>query len=1025
MLKRPVASSRVLVQVFIASLALGPWACRDAGRSRTLGDAGSGVDVGPYQLGPKMEPDPAAVAFGNVQVGTEATIVVLVRNTGNATLVLDGVSRGEPFDEAFDFDIDRTSIPPSGVAQLSVSFAPAQLGQHVAQLIVRSGDIRVDDQTIEITGTGVTTTLVVDPESLSFGNVVINTIKALPITVSNTSNIDASIELVEGSNLTRCDGSDDAAFCVLLRDRNIGPDGRFSLRAGESTTMEVQFSPVIAGTRERGAFTLRACASAACEVQVRLDGVGVEGGLRCDPAVLDFGQVNPGSCLTRSVACENIANAQIAIVGWGPSSGAGQATSPDFSFEPSSVRVLNEGEAVEVDVTYCPGDLGSDVGNLQIETDQALGNRDVFIRLRGAGGGPDIEVLPSQLDFGLVSLVAPARRSVLITNLGFDDLEISDIQATGAFRAPGSGATVIPPGGAYEVVVEFHPVAVGPVESELLIRSNDQDEAELRIPLIGEGIDLPSCSFELAPAQLAFGYVQIPRTQGRAFEIRNVGSSDCLVTSAALELGTDPEFTLPAGDVRSQIIGPGAAFTILVDYSPQAVGSHHGAVELSISSSIDPFHRVPLVGTGADATLFVAPNELDFGTLGVGCATRARTVQIYNTSSTPAVISSIAQAAPTNSAFVVSQRPALPATIPPGQSVEFAVAFHADQVSRYASAVEISGTFEGNPVTYLVSLQGEGSLGASQEDRFEQLTTPKVDVLFIVDFTNSMLEEQTGLAANYQAFIQFALAQNLDYHLGVTTTGTAEEAGRLMHADRIRGNPFGGPFANRIVTAATQPDPETAFTYNLQGRPLTGGAPANEAGFYAAYQALTPPVLTGHNAGFLRPDALLSVIWVTDESEETSTDVGAPTGDLDFYVSFLRSIKGFRHTELFTASAVVGDAPSGCSGPGGAAVAGPRYIEAANRTGGVFQSICTADWSQAVSDLSTTAFGFKARFFLSNPPVTSTLTVEVDGVMVPATSAAGTVLWSYDSTTNSVNFTPSAIPEPGAELLVRYAAECL
>ncbi|MCA9554139.1 MAG: choice-of-anchor D domain-containing protein [Myxococcales bacterium] len=990
---------------------------------------GDGLDV--VQLQAKMELDPATVTFGNVQVGTEATIVVLVRNTGNATLVVDGVSRGEPFDEAFDFDIDRTSIPPSGVAQLSVSFAPEQLGMHNAQLVVRSGDAKVADQTIDITGTGVTTTLVVDPESLSFGNVVINTTKTLPISLSNNSDVDANIELVEGNNLTKCGaaGSDDSAFCVLLRDRNIGPDGRFSLRAGESTTMEVQFSPVIAGTRERGQFTLRACESSACEVQVRLDGVGVEAGFRCDPAFLDFGQVNPGSCLTRSVSCENIANDQITVVGWGPSSGAGQATSPDFSFEPSSVRVLNEGEAVEVDVTYCPGDLGSDVGNLQIETDQALGNRDVFIRLRGAGGGPDIEVLPSQLDFGLVSLVAPARRSVLITNLGFDDLEISDIQATGAFRAPGSGATVIPPGGAYVVVVEFLPVAVGPVESELLIRSNDQDEAELRIPLVGEGIDLPSCSFELAPAQLAFGYVQIPRTQGRAFEIRNVGSNDCLVTSAALEVGTDPEFTLPDGDVRSQIIGPGAAFTILVDYSPQTVGSHTGAVEFSISSNTNPFNRVPLSGTGADATLLIVPNEINFGTIGVGCATRARTVQIYNTGSTPAVINSIAQAAPANPAFIVSQLPAplpsMPVTIPAGQSVEFAVAFRADQVSNYASAVEISGTFEGNPVTYLVSLQGEGSLDATQEDRFEQLGTPKVDILFIVDFTGSMTEEQTSLGANFQAFIQFAQAQNLDYHLGVTTTGTAEEAGRLMHADRIRGNPFGGPFANRIVTAATQPDPETAFTYNLQGRPLTGGAPANEAGFYAAYQALTPPVLTGHNAGFLRQDALLSVIWVTDESEETSTDVGAPTGDLDFYVSFLRSIKGFRHTELFTASAIVGDAPSGCNGAGGNAVAAPRYIEAANRTGGVFQSICTANWNQALEDLSTTAFGFKSRFFLTNQPVISTITVEVDGVMVPATSAAGTVLWSYDSTTNSVNFTPSAIPEPGAELLVRYAAECL
>ncbi|CAN0435219.1 unnamed protein product, partial [Discosporangium mesarthrocarpum] len=662
------------------------------------------------------------------------------------------------------------------------------------------------------------------------------------------------------------------------------------------------------------------------------------------------------------------------------------------------------GDSFDVDVTYCPDALGNDEGNLQIETDQAAPNRFVQVGLVGTGGGPDIEILPPQLNFGLVSLIAPSRRTVLVTNVGFDDLEISDIVAdtggTGSFTAPGAGATVIPPGGSYEITVEFQPVAEGPIETTLLIRSNDQDEAEAEVRLIGEGINLPPCSFEVAPATLSFGVVQVQRFQGRAFEIRNVGSNDCLVTSARLEPGTDAEFSLPDGDVRSQIIAPGSALTIRVDYSPQTVGTHSGAVEFSISSAISPFNRVPLSGTGADATLLIVPNELDFGTIGVGCATRARIVQMYNTGSTPALINSIVQAAPANAAFTISQLPAplpgMPASIPPGQSAEFAISFRADAISAYAGAVEINGTFEGNPVTYVVSMQGEGSLDATQEDRFQQLGTPKVDIMFVIDFSGSMGQEQTAMAANFQAFIQFAQAQALDYQIGVTTTDNDDEAGRLMHSDRIRGNAFGGPFANRIVTPATQPDPETVFGQNVQARNLTGGSATDEAGFYAAYQALTPPVLTGHNAGFLRPDAVLSIIFVSDEPEQTSTGIGAPANDIDFYVNFFLSIKGFRNTNLFTASAIVGDNPGGCNGGGGNASAAPRYIEAANRTGGIFQSICTSDWSRSLEDLSTTAFGFKSRFFLTNQPVISTIVVIIDGVEVPATSMSGTVNWTYD-----------------------------
>ena len=37
----------------------------------------------------------------------------------------------------------------------------------------------------------------------------------------------------------------------------------------------------------------------------------------------------------------------------------------------------------------------------------------------------------------------------------------------------------------------------------------------------------------------------------------------------------------------------------------------------------------------------------------------------------------------------------------------------------------------------------------------------------------------------------------------------------------------------------------------------------------------------------------------------------------------------------------------------------------------------------------------------------------------------GTVNWTYDFATNSVNFSPFSTPEPGAQIIVRYTAECL
>jgi hypothetical protein len=192
----------------------------------------------------------------------------------------------------------------------------------------------------------------------------------------------------------------------------------------------------------------------------------------------------------------------------------------------------------------------------------------------------------------------------------------------------------------------------------------------------------------------------------------------------------------------------------------------------------------------------------------------------------------------------------------------------------------------------------------------------------------------------------------------------------------------------------------------------------NEQGLQAAYLALSNPLIFGHNAGFIRPDAVLSVIIVSDEQDYSP-------GAVDFFVNFFLSIKGFRNTNQFSLSAIVGDAPSGCNGPGGNADDGSRYIDAATRTLGVIQSICTSDWSRALEDLSTTAFGFKSRFILSNQPVIQSLAVFVDGVRVDGRTTSGTNNWQYDVSTNSVNFTPFATPEPGANIRVEYAVECL
>jgi hypothetical protein len=330
----------------------------------------------------------------------------------------------------------------------------------------------------------------------------------------------------------------------------------------------------------------------------------------------------------------------------------------------------------------------------------------------------------------------------------------------------------------------------------------------------------------------------------------------------------------------------------------------------------------------------------------------------------------------------------------------------------------------------VIPLYGEGSEDATNEDTFTQLETPEVDILFVIDNSCSMSEEQASLTANFESFIQFADAQALDYRIAAITTdieggifGGTPCPGSLVPL-RPAGTPQGacGYFADgnvaasdpawRLVTPDEQPSPATAFAaIASQGTDGSG----TETGLQAAYQALSAPLITGWNTGFLRPDAYLALIFVSDEEDQSLQSV-------DFYSNFFLSIKGFRNTNLFSASAIVGDAPSGCPT---AFDPGLRYIEVANRSGGIFESICTPSWSDSLENLGLSVFGYKSRFFLSNQPVPGTVVVTVDGVVIQPRAPSGQVRWTYDPATNTVNFAPLAIPEPGSEIVIRYQAECL
>ena len=161
----------------------------------------------------------------------------------------------------------------------------------------------------------------------------------------------------------------------------------------------------------------------------------------------------------------------------------------------------------------------------------------------------------------------------------------------------------------------------------------------------------------------------------------------------------------------------------------------------------------------------------------------------------------------------------------------------------------------------------------------------KMDIIFVVDDSGSMEQEQSNLATNFPKFVSVLegfktkSGAKLDYRLAVTTTGrdikyTLEIPGFPAIPQSEKGD--NGAFRNSSTCGATKRwidkgDTNGSSTFSCLAKAGTSG-PSIEMPLYSLKLALNDRVTDGTNAGFLRPDALLAVVIMTDEDDCSRED---------------------------------------------------------------------------------------------------------------------------------------------------------
>ena len=261
----------------------------------------------------------------------------------------------------------------------------------------------------------------------------------------------------------------------------------------------------------------------------------------------------------------------------------------------------------------------------------------------------------------------------------------------------------------------------------------------------------------------------------------------------------------------------------------------------------------------------------------------------------------------------------------------------------------------------------------------------KVDILLVVASDSSMSEHDRNLRANAALFTsEIFKNQFIDYHIGVINA---------MQTDQGLGIPWGG----RLNGTTKFVDKTTTAPDQLLIQNLNVGSSANDpvALFSVARSALSGPISTNENAGFLRPDAALAVMFISDTDPEDSAEPGAA----DFY-AFLLNLKSGDRRRVFVYAAYDPSPTLSCNGEGPAVML-TGLLELAKPFSFGF-SLCDADFGKKLGSVSDNIVSNVGRtMYLSRPPAIGSIKVSYGTQILPNDAATG---WIFDPGRNAILF---------------------
>jgi hypothetical protein len=318
--------------------------------------------------------------------------------------------------------------------------------------------------------------------------------------------------------------------------------------------------------------------------------------------------------------------------------------------------------------------------------------------------GDAIEISPSLVGFGSVTVGQSTTKTVTLTNTGTEALSVSGISVAGAgFTASGPHLPIsLGVGQSTSISAVFKPTAAKADTGTITITSNAAGSPSL-VALSGTGTTgTTPAALTATPNSITFGSVAVGSEATQTIHLENTGGEAAAISKMTIS-GAGVSVS---GMAAPMTLNAGQTADLTVTYKPVAAGTLTGSVSIA-SNATDPTMQIGVNATATLSTLSATPASVSFGNVVIGSDT-TQTIRLQNIGTSKVTISSITPSVSTIAISGVTT----PVSLAPGTSATLTAAYKPTAAGSVTGKITVTSNAVGSPT--IVDLSATAAAAAVQ-----------------------------------------------------------------------------------------------------------------------------------------------------------------------------------------------------------------------------------------------------------------------------------------------------------------------